>query len=231
MEMEIVGFEHEFDKFYWEYLGLDNGMEMDGCLLCRSEHRNEPLNKRYYYRVIVTDFDGKRVVSCPPDLQGEKLKKLCAAAGGNVLEEAGRALQAPDGFSGGFMYRMVRDGKGELKGGGQSNSGADTHIVFHYLPEMKKFLAVSGQDLAGYCKISDVYGGYGNIVVWVKEKYRRQGIAAELAARTILQCGQDGIIPMYVVRASNIPSIALAKKLGFYTAQKEYIISEERDPA
>lgn len=43
--MEMGYFEREFDKFYREYLGLDGGMEVDSCLLCRSEHRNEPLNK------------------------------------------------------------------------------------------------------------------------------------------------------------------------------------------
>lgn len=226
--MEMGYYEREFDKFYREYLGLDGGMEVDSCLLCRSEHRNEPLNKRYYYRVIVTDYNGKRVVSCPPELKGEKLKKLCAAAG-NDLEEVGKTLQVPNGYSGGYMYRMVRDGKETLKNGGQSFDGAEKQIAFHYLPEMKKYLAVSGEDLAGYCKISDVYGEYGNMVVWVGEKYRRQGIAAELAARTILQCRQDGIIPMYVVRENNAPSIALAKKLGFHVVQREYVISEERD--
>lgn len=221
----------EFNAFYRDYMGLENGAETDGCLICRSTYRNEPLNKRYYYRVIVTDCDGSRVVSCPPDLGDECVRKLCAAAGGKDLEEAGRALGTPDGFLGGFMYRMVLEGGGELKCGGESFGGGKRHMEFLYLPEIKKFLAVSGEELAGYCKISDVYGAFGNIVVWVDEKYRRQGIAAELVTRTILQCGQDGIIPMYVVRDSNIPSVSLAKKLGFHIVQREYVISEERDPA
>lgn len=48
-------------------------------------------------------------------------------------------------------------------------------VEFIYIEEYHKFIAVTKEKLLGYCKISDIICDFGNIVVWVEEKYRRLG--------------------------------------------------------
>ena len=98
-------------------------------------------------------------------------------------------------------------------------------VTFLYLEANKKYLAVTGDTLLGYCKLSDVILGYGNIVVWVDEAFRRLGLARALTALTLHRCRLDGILPMYIVKSDNQASIALAKQLGFQIVQMEWIAS------
>lgn len=68
--------------------------------------------------------------------------------------------------------------------------------------------------------------GFGNIVVWVDEKYRKLGIATQLLNLVLEQCEKDGIIPDYIVKTNNVASIRLAKNAGFGIVQKEFVYRE-----
>lgn len=73
--------------------------------------------------------------------------------------------------------------------------------------------------------MSDVISDYGNLVVWVVESKRRSGIAECLVKLMISKCYEERIVPMYVVKADNHASKALAQKLGFQVIQRELVVS------
>ncbi|WP_027632183.1 GNAT family N-acetyltransferase [Clostridium hydrogeniformans] len=78
---------------------------------------------------------------------------------------------------------------------------------------MKEEEIISGASSYSYCE------GAIDISIETKEKYRGKGLATACASKVILECLDRGIYPKW--DASNLASLALAKKLG-YTFNKEY---------
>ncbi len=66
-----------------------------------------------------------------------------------------------------------------------------------------------------------MYGTYGNIVVWVNEQYRKQGIASLLLNDLLNRCRKDQIIPVYLVNKTNQASLRLAQKFSFKIKTKK----------
>ena len=95
-----------------------------------------------------------------------------------------------------------------------------------YIDEMRKYVAKSEEKTIGYCKVSDIDFGFGNIVVYIDENYRRQGLGSTLLNMMIQKCLELNINPVYVVDSSNNSSINLAAKFGFSIASMEVIISK-----
>ena len=96
------------------------------------------------------------------------------------------------------------------------------------MDEYRKYVALINGEIIGYCKVSDVIAGYGNLVVWVEESRRRLGIAESLVRLMIKKCYEEEIEPMYLVKTGNHASIALAQKLGFQVKQRELVVSYTR---
>lgn len=202
----------ELKNFYMNYLGIEK--ENKDIYICNL--RNSPQNKNYYYRAIITEFDGKIIASVSKKVY--ELVKLCMADY-TSLEQVEKKLNIQtEEFNVSSMYRMFLDNDYNEK----NESKLDVSI--RYLADYKKFIALKDDELIGYSKISDVYFGCGNIVVWVAEKYRKKGIATLLVNKTIQQCIMDGIVPMYLVKSTNSASITLAQKLGFKIWQKEIVL-------
>ena len=95
-----------------------------------------------------------------------------------------------------------------------------------YIDEMRKYVAKSEEKTIGYCKVSDIDFGFGNIVVYIDENYRRQGLGSTLLNMMIQKCLELNINPVYVADSSNNSSINLAAKFGFSIASMEVIISK-----
>ena len=72
---------------------------------------------------------------------------------------------------------------------------------------------ISGASSYSYCK------GSIDITIGTKEKYRQRGLALACASKVILDCLDKNIYPRW--DASNLESVALAKKLGYHF-KKEY---------
>lgn len=72
---------------------------------------------------------------------------------------------------------------------------------------------ISGASSYSYCK------GSIDITIGTKEEYRQSGLALACAAKLILDCLDKDIYPRW--DASNLESVALAKKLGYHF-KKEY---------
>ena len=67
----------EEKKFYKNFLGVGHAVMKNGILLCRSEERDIPLNKHFAYKMIVSEYEGKRVVSLSNDFDDTTVEDLC----------------------------------------------------------------------------------------------------------------------------------------------------------
>lgn len=218
---------NEFKAYYEEYLGIQNGEYLDDIFICRSKYRDIPINKHYCYKMIATVYEGKKVLSCSEEYSEKDIRDMQDMIDFSVLQDfvMAEALQGSDEPQF-YLYRMQLEHRTEcsVKANRKLPDGRD--IEFIYLAKWKKYVAAIGEELLGYCKVSDVINGFGNIVVWVDEKYRKLGIATQLLNLVLEQCEKDGIIPDYIVKMDNKASIRLAKNAGFEIVQKEFVYRE-----
>ena len=118
-----------------------------------------------------------------------------------------------DGYEIRKMYRMIIDKEVDVR------EEKEEEYDYIYIDEMRKYVAKSEEKTIGYC-------GFGNIVVYIDENYRRQGLGSTLLNMMIQKCLELNINPVYVVDSSNNSSINLAAKFGFSIASMEVIISK-----
>lgn len=50
----------------------------NGVRLCKSKYRDIPINKKYFYKVIATKYNGEKIISYSPDINETELKSLNA---------------------------------------------------------------------------------------------------------------------------------------------------------
>ena len=215
-----------FSNFYQEYLGLADSVICNGVRLCKSKYRDIPINKKYFYKVIATKYNGEKIISYSPDFDEAELKSLNA----KIYFEAIGLGDIPDDFKLpqyelSYMNRMVLDNPSDVSMDKSPASNSDNSIEYIYSDEYRKYIALINGEIIGYCKVSDVIAGYGNLVVWVEESKRRRGIAESLVRLMIKKCYEEEIEPMYVVKTDNHASMALAQKLGFQVKQRELVVS------
>ena len=69
---------------------------------------------------------------------------------------------------------------------------------------------------------------YVDIGVYVLENYRRRGLATAAASLVAQSVQTDGLVPVWSCGSHNLPSLKLARKLGFIEVSKRtYVIIEE----
>lgn len=69
---------------------------------------------------------------------------------------------------------------------------------------------------------------YVDIGVYVLESYRRRGLATAAASLVTRSVQSDGLVPVWSCGAHNLPSLKLARKLGFnQVSRRTYVIIEE----
>ena len=69
---------------------------------------------------------------------------------------------------------------------------------------------------------------YVDIGVYVLENYRRRGLAASAASLVARSVQSDGLIPVWGCGSHNLPSLKLARKLGFVeSSRRTYVIIEK----
>lgn len=215
-----------FSNFYQEYLGLDNRMICNDVHVCKCQYRDIPLNKKYFYKVIATKYNGEKIISYSPEFNETELRLLYTKINfetigvGNIHND----LKFPQ-YELSYMDRMLLETQIDISIDKRSGCIRNNSIEYKYLDEYRKYIALVNGELVGYCKVSDVIANYGNLVVWVEESRRRLGIAESLVKLMIQKCYEERIVPMYVVKTNNHASISLAKKLGFQVKQRELVVS------
>lgn len=215
-----------FSDFYREYLGLDDSVICNDVHVCRCKYRDIPINKRYFYKIIATNYNGEKIISHSPEFDERELSSLCTKINfdtigvGNIPDD----LMLPQ-CELSYMDRMLLGTPIDMGIDRRTAWAGNNAMEYQYLEEYRKYIALMNGDLVGYCKVSDVISCFGNLVVWVEESRRRLGIAENLVRLMIKKCHEEGIEPMYVVKTDNYASIALAKKLGFQVKQRELVVS------
>jgi len=208
-------------NYYERYLGIDKVVYMNSCSICVSENRDTPINKRYIYKVIISDYNNQRVVSISPQIFLGSISSICEDIKDKTLNEilfSKPLLQTELRVS--KMYRMAL-------GNINVNNYSKQKIACEYLSDYKKYVIRDGDKIVSYCKVSNIDFAFGNLVIWTDEKYRRKGFAREVLLATILKCKLDGIEPLYFVNSRNAASLELAKTVGFIIAQTEITACEE----
>ncbi|MBH1939657.1 GNAT family N-acetyltransferase [Mobilitalea sibirica] len=213
-----------FRDYYAKYLGIDKGVLIDDSMVYISDMRNVPLNKRYIYRMIITDFEGNRVLSISPKISDSMIYDICHRIKDKSIDDIlTKQLLYNTGLRISKMYRMITDNPKTIIEGTDS---LDRKITCEYLNDYKKFIIKDNDKILCYCKVSNIDFNYGNIVVWTDELYRRRGYARELLLKVITMCKSEGIEPLYLVDSQNTASIELAKSIGFKIIQTEIVACE-----
>lgn len=210
-----------FNDYYAKYLSVNNGTILNNCLVCKSENRDIPLNKRYIYRIIISDYNSERVISVSQTISASEIYNMTADISDIVFDDILESRQlSKTGLRLSKMYRMVLDNENTFH---NSLSG---NLTCEYIKDYQKYVIRDNDQIVSYCKISNIDFEYGNIVVWTDENYRRKGFARELLLMIITKCKTEGIEPVYLVNSRNIASLELAKSVGFKVAQTEIIACE-----
>lgn len=208
-----------FNEYYKRYLGITkDGIINENIVVYCSINRDHPINKRYLYSGIITYYNQNWILSCDSKNKEYFFKKMKHI----TLENYDTIMQKLkiDGYEIRKMYRMIIDKEVDVR------EEKEEEYDYIYIDEMNKYVAKSEEETIGYCKISDIDFGFGNIVVYIDENHRHQGLGSTLLNMMVQKCLELNINPVYVVDSLNNASINLAAKFGFSIASTEVIISK-----
>ncbi len=228
----------DFHTYYADYMGYD-GQNNTGVF--NSKYRELPINKIYYYPIMISDYFSDLVCStsqhyyklCSDIFEGDKssIKAIVEALG------AGYQLRT--------FYRYAYEGNSvkssqvnkplvlDRKVLQRMNLGEDfdvrNYVLRHHtlIEEKRQFVILDKDQIATRGFVSDVYAGGGNIVVFTPEPYRQNGYGTDIVMACIDWCLHRDILPIYYVEQGNTASIALAEKVGFTRRCQEWIIQQK----
>jgi len=78
-----------------------------------------------------------------------------------------------------------------------------------------KSLAIVDKNIKGICYAAAISNSYAEVDVFVKERYRRSGLAVELVNQFKIECFNNKLVPLWDCYLNNIGSIKLAEKTKF----------------
>jgi|GEM_PF-3630252 hypothetical protein len=99
-----------FVDYYSKYLSIDAGISFNNCLICKSPNRDIPLNQRFSYKIIITEYYGWRVVSVSPSIADDTISNICTNMKDRDFNEVLQSMQLLNsGYRISKMYRMTRN--------------------------------------------------------------------------------------------------------------------------
>lgn len=209
-----------YNVYYKEYIGINKIIEKGFINICSSEYRDIPLNKKFLHYGILTKYQEQWFLSCSDRYKNIILNNFTNLKESNDIDYYLNNLHIKDEKIR-KMYRMIWDGINTTE------IGLRPEYEYVYMENLNKYVAKFNGKVISYCKISDIYYCFGNIVVYTNENFRKQGLATTLLNLLLVKCREKKLFPLYVVDSNNINSINLAKRLGFSIANEEIIISKE----
>jgi RimJ/RimL family protein N-acetyltransferase len=88
--------------------------------------------------------------------------------------------------------------------------------------------AIVERKVVATCFVAARVQRYVDIGVYVMENYRRRGLATAAASLVTRSVQSEGLIPVWSCGSHNVPSLKLARKLGFIEVSKRtYVIIQE----
>lgn len=91
------------------------------------------------------------------------------------------------------------------------------------------FCLLSGDEVASEAVAGPLTRGIAELGVGTREAHRQKGLATVVAARAIQACELRGYAPFWNASQQNLPSVALARRLGFQTERPFRVLAWARE--
>jgi len=230
-----------FNKYYYGFLGVQDERVDDKVMVIESIYRDKPLNKQYFYPVIVSEYNDKKVCS-----SASKFIDICKSRfDGSVqsieliiddmrIEEPSYRLRKMRRYTiecmdDVFSTKAVTMSE-ELVRSLQFKANVDVEKFIErkkdVIKDGRQFIIAHENKIVAMALISDIYEGGCNIAVYTNEDYRKMGYGKEVVKGCVNWCKERNLLPIYLVEEENNASIKLAESMGFELKSREWIISK-----
>lgn len=217
-----------FAKYYLEgFLEYNKSVRYpNGISVCVSDNRNLQLNRYFRYPVIIVNLnDGYYMSTTNDGLNTYDFWKKNTSMPDSIDEMLIYLNSCYPNDSIRLMERMLLSDEALNKYTGQHEMTFNKYengIRFEY--ENYCVQAYFDNKKIGYCGISDTMCGFGNVVVFVEEEFRRKSIASKMLSNLMIMLDLNNIIPVYWVDKENKESVRLAEKCGYVRVLREVVI-------
>lgn len=230
-----------FEEHYFGFLGIKKNDLHEKYLVVESEYRDMPLNQKYYYPIIISDYDKHQICSssdryidlCRDIFDGslESIKKILY--GLNIKETSYRlrrmrryTIENTDQFYKTEAEILTNEIIREVEFRAAVDKEQYIQKKSIILDDKRQFAVLRDNKITATAFISDIYNKGCNIVVYTDPDYRRIGYGKEVVKACINWCMNNKVLPIYLVEEDNTNSIRLAESIGFEHKSTEWIISQ-----
>lgn len=230
--------ENKYLNYYKKYIGEPRE------LIVPNINRDIPINKNFYYPIIITKIYNKSVVSISPKLYDKFIIFMNKKENLDLIETVREiSIKEIKNVEFQFMYRYIKD----------SSNNIDINSVNNKLFEIKEPFINTSQKLldrkykeeqweklvnnvyylncilkddkvASLGYVSDIFYGFGNIVIQTIDEHRNCGYGKKVVEAISRECLNNQIIPIYWVNKNNEFSIKLAESLDFKKVSEEFVV-------
>lgn len=245
----------KFDEYYSAFLDMDNAVKINNIWYIQSSKRDMPLNKEFFYPVILTKYNGEIYLSVSPKyynvilnsikdidfslLSNNEIIYILQNIFSNILDE----------FEVKEMYRMCKYTKLDISNSNAVLLNNDTKQYFmntgnkasdvsfkekkwkelkYILDSEMIYVVPNDNKIATMAFTSDIYNKGANIVVSTSEENRRKGYGKMAVASLTNSILKKNLLPIYFVNVNNEASINLAKSLGYENMALEIVVCIKR---
>jgi RimJ/RimL family protein N-acetyltransferase len=229
-----------FKAYYNKFLGV-NKNEISKYMIVESDYRDMPLNKKYFYPIIISKFEGNMICS-----SSNQYINMCRSKFDGTLESITSILEAMNKKDDHYRIRKMRrysiEDSSEIYGTKAEVLTEDMirNVNFKEIEDKEKyirgkqdilqakrqFVVLKDNNIASTAFISEIYSTGCNIVVYTSTDYRHEGHGKEVVKACINWCQQNNLVPIYLVEEDNQNSIKLAESLALELKSHEWIISK-----
>lgn len=241
-----MSFTKSFDEYYYKYLNILPHFKTSSIAITKSPQRDKAINNWYFQPMIATTKYNNMIISIAPSLYEDfrnytkdktltidKLKDSITPFFTEKFEDP----KIRD------MYRMTLTSDINIIKSTKvlkltkpilmsclSYESEEKKLEIwnrkkHEILDGREYVILDNNKIISFCKVSNIDFNGGNLTVFTDEKYRNNGYGKLVTTEAINWCIKNNILPIYFVDRNNLPSIALAKSLGFNIMSKEIVVS------
>ena len=221
----------KFVNYYTQYIGITEKNEKN---VFFSKFRDFPINKHYYYPVIRSLYNNREYLSLSPSLQNLSDRNIKDIA--VVLSQIHKDIAVKNFFRFSLHKKLNNSKITDVVLVKQEhkpffmNSGKNLNPDFKeqkwkelqtFIDRGYFFATIKENKFVSSCRISDIYCGGANLVVYTDENFRCCGYGKEVVKLAANYCIQYNLLPVYYVETDNTASVKLAKSLNFSLCAEE----------
>ncbi|MCM1991518.1 GNAT family N-acetyltransferase [Oceanirhabdus seepicola] len=231
----------DFNKYYYGFLGAEHERGNDKVMVTESIYRDKLLNKQYFYPVIVSEYNNKKICST-----SSRFIDICKSRFDGSVESIEDILDDMRIEEPSYRLRKMRrytiDDTEKIFNTKAVTMSEELVRSVHFkgdiniekflerkkdvIKEGRQFIITNQNKMAAMALISDIYEDGCNIAVYSNEDYRKMGYGKEVVKGCVNWCKERNLLPIYLVEEDNHASIKLAESVGFELKSKEWIISK-----